>query len=185
LEAAYPRIEIWESWTEAPLFDGIPDALAWGHKDNHEILFWLEVDSGHSSRRVMERNYFRRLQNAYLHAKRLGIPIVFCIMGPPWVVECFSQCIPPLPPSLAVIGQDWWAFGELPVYEFQMWHSGIGKQNKYPSEKKLPFDPNQYPPKPKGEKTSKLSKPKSTKPRYAKGFDDDGNWYLSSSEREE
>ena len=130
LKTAYPRIEIWESWTELPMFDGIPDALAWGYTGKHEILFWLEVDSGHSSRRVMERNYFRRLQNAIRHIEKLGIPIVFCIMGPPWVVEFFPVCIPTLPPYLAVIGQDWRAFGDLPVYEFQMWNSGIQGRKK-------------------------------------------------------
>ena len=185
LEAAYPRIEIWESWTEAPLFDGIPDALAWGYKDQREMLFWLEVDSGHSSRKVMERNYSRRLQNAYLHAKRLGIPIVFCIMGPPWVVEFFPVCIPTLPPNLAVIGQDWRAFGDLPVYEFQRWNSGIQGRKKCSFENKLPFDPNQYPPKPKRERTSKVSKPKSVKPKYSKGFDDADRCYSGNAEREE
>lgn len=93
LEAAYPRVEIWESWTESPLFDGISDALAWGYKDKREMLFWLEVDSGHSSEKVMRRNYSRRLQNAYHHTKRVGIPIAFCIMGPPWVVRSFPLCI--------------------------------------------------------------------------------------------
>lgn len=185
LEAAYPSVEVLESWTEVPLFDGIPDALAWGRKGEYEILFWLEVDSGHSSEKVMKHNYFRRLQNAYLHAKRLGIPIVFCIMGPPWVVESFSRSIPPLPPSLAVIGQDWRAFGELPVYEFQSWNSRIAKRNNRPSEKNLPFDPNQYPPQPKKDRTSKRSKPKSTKPKYSKGFDDAERWYRSRSEGEE
>ncbi|MBK8783952.1 MAG: hypothetical protein IPO22_19670, partial [Anaerolineales bacterium] len=73
LEAAYPNVEILESWTEAPLFYGIPDALAWGRKGEHEILFWLEVDSGHSSKKVMRRNYSRRLQNAYQHANRMRI----------------------------------------------------------------------------------------------------------------
>ena len=185
LEEAYPRVEVLESWTEVPLFYGIPDALAWGRKGEYEILFWLEVDSGHSSRRVMERNYFRRLQNAYLHTKRLGIPIVFCIMGPPWAVESFSHCIPALPPSLAVIGQDWRMFGDLPVYEFQRWNSGIQDRKKRPSENQLPFDPNQYPPKPKKDRTSKQSKPKSTKPKYSKGFDDADRGYRSRSEGEE
>lgn len=184
LEAAYPRVEIWESWTESPLFDGIPDALAWGYKDKREMLFWLEVDSGHSSEKVMKRNYSRRLQNAYVHAKRLGIPIVFCILGLPWVVRYFPQCISPLPPSLAVIGQDWRAFGKLPIYEFGRWNSQLEARKKYPTEKPLPFDPSQYPPKPK-EKKGLPIKPKSTKPRYSKGFDDTDRWYRSRSEGEE
>ncbi len=183
LEAAYPNIEIWESWTEMPLFYGIPDALVWGHKGEHEILFWLEVDSGHSSEKVMKRNYFHRIQNAYHHAKRMGIPIVFCIMGPPWVVNFFPQCIPPLPPNLAVIGQDWRTFGRLPVYEFGSWVSGIESRKKYPTEKPIPFDPGRYPSKPKEKALTK--KLKSTKPKYSKGFEDADRHYRGSSEQEE
>jgi hypothetical protein len=185
LEVAYPSIEIWESWTEVPLFEGIPDALAWGHTGKREILFWLEVDSGHSSRRIMKRNYSCRLKNAYQHAKEWGIPIVFCIMGPPWVVEFFPYCIATYYPNLAVIGQDWRVFGELPLYEVGRWISGIEKRNNHRSERKLPFEPNQYPPKPKRERTSKMSKPKSTKPKYSKEFDDADGWHPSHCEREE
>ncbi len=185
LEKAYPNIEIWECWTEAPLFDGIPDALAWGRKGEYEILFWLEVDSGHSSEKVMRCNYSRRFQNAYQHAKRLGISIVFCVMGPPWVVRFFPSCIPYLYPNLALIGQDWRAFGKLPICEFGSWMSGIDDRKKNPTENTLPFDPKQYPPKPKEEKKGVPAKPKSTKPRYSKGFTDEGWWYRGNSERDE
>lgn len=185
LEAAHPNIEILESWTEAPLFYGIPDALIWGRKGEHEILFWLEVDSGHSSKKVMRRNYSHRFQNAYQHAKRLGISIVFCIMGPPWVVRFFPSCIPYLYPNMAIIGQDWRAFGKLPFYETGRWFSGIDNRKKYPTENTLPFDPSKYPPKPKKEKKGIPTKPKSAQPKYSKGFDDADWWYRGSSEREE
>ncbi len=185
LEAANPNVEILESWTETPLFYGIPDALIWGRKSGQEILFWLEVDSGHSSKKVMRRNYSHRFQNAYQHAKRLGISIVFCIMGPPWVVRFFPSCIPYLYPNMAVIGQDWRAFGKLPFYETGGWFSGIKDREKYPTENTLPFDPSQYPPKPKKEKKGVPAKPKSTKPKYSKGFAEEDWWYRGSSEREE
>ncbi len=185
LEVAYPSIEIWESWTEVPLFDGIPDALAWGHTGKREILFWLEVDSGHSSRRIMKRNYSRRLKNAYLHAKEWGIPIVFCIMGPPWVVEFFPYCIATYYPNLAMIGQDWREFGKLPMYEFGRWNYGTEKRYKNPSGGILPFDPKQYPGKLKREKKTKLPKLKSTKPKFTKGYDDADRWYRRHSEGEE
>jgi len=188
LEKAYPTLEIWESWTEVPLFYGIPDALVWGYKDKREMLFWLEVDSGHSSKKVMRRNYSRRLQNAYLHAKRLGIPIVFCIMGPPWVVDAFGWCIPATSPWVAIIGHDWRDFGRLPVYEFGRWNEDLSWSRYYlstRSPKELPFDPEQYPSKPKEEKKVKPTKPKSIKPRYSKGLDDAERWYRSSSEQEE
>lgn len=183
LESEYPSIEILESWTEVPLFYGIPDSLAWGCKGEHEILFWLEVDSGHSSKKVMRLNYFRRLQNAYHHAKGMGIPIVFCIMGPPWVVNFFPQCIPRLPQNLAVIGQDWRAFGRLPVYEFGRWVSGIESCKKYPTGKTIPFDPSQY--LLKSKKKTLPKRPKSTKPKYSKGFEDADWLHRGSSEREE
>jgi hypothetical protein len=69
LEAAYPGIAIWECWKKVPLQKGIPDALAWGKHRGRELLFWLEVDRGHSSREIMHRNYRDRVWTAYLHAK--------------------------------------------------------------------------------------------------------------------
>jgi len=187
LESAYPFVEIWESWTEAPVCDGIPDALAWGYADKREILFWLEVDSGHSSRKVMKENYTRRLRLAYSHAREWGIPIVFCILGPPWVVECFPYCIPPLDPKVAVIGHDWREFGRLPVYEFGRWLCDLEATRRWRNSrpgKALPFDPIQYPPKPKVEKASKPPKPKSNKPRYSNpsAYDNVRSWRRDRSE---
>jgi len=188
LEATYPAVDIWECWTEVPVHYGIPDALAWGHTGRHEILFWLEVDSGHSSKKTMMTNYGRRLESAYFHAKEWGIPIVFCIMGPPWVVEYFPQCIPVLYPNLALIGHDWRDFGALPVYEFGRWHEDLDHTQycrKADSSELLPFDPKQYPPKPKEEKKDRPSKPESTKPQFSKGHEDADRWYRSRSEGEE
>ncbi|MBI2757219.1 MAG: hypothetical protein HYX49_00910 [Chloroflexi bacterium] len=188
LENAYRGIEIWESWTEVSVRYGIPDALAWGIYHGREMLFWLEVDSGHSSRKVMERNYRRRLYDAYLHAKEWGIQIVFCIMGPPWVVEEFRFCIPHLFPNLAMIGHDWREFGKLPVYEIGRWQEdleGTQFRRMKRSEGKLSFDPKQYPAKPK-EKRIKLPKPKSIKPRFRiESLDDDYDGYQGWAEREE
>jgi DNA-binding transcriptional ArsR family regulator len=184
LEAAYPWIEIWECWTEIPVHYGIPDALAWGHTGKHEILFWLEVDSGHSSKEIMHRNYHHRIWTAYDHAKEWGIPIVFCLMGPPWVVKEFPRCIPRLLPNLAMIGHDWSDFGRLPVYEFSEWHEDLSwtqHQRNHNSSEGLPFDPKQYPLQPK-QKILKLSKPKSTKPRFSKDSEDGG--YRPSGEFE-
>jgi len=49
----------------------------------------------------------------------------------------------------------------------------------------LPFDPKQYPPKPKEEKKDRPSKPESTKPQFSKGHEDADRWYRSRSEGEE
>ena len=175
LESAYPGIEIWESWTEVPLQKGIPDALAWGRHRGRELIFWLEVDSGHSSKEIMERNYRGRVWNAYDHAKGCGIPIVFCLMGPPWVVEEFPFCIKRTLPNLAMIGHDWREFGILPDYEVGLWHEDLYqtqcRRDETPSQE-LSFDPKQYPPKPK-KTIPKQPKLKSTKPRFSKDSEDD------------
>lgn len=170
LETAYTSIDIWECWTEVSVHYGIPDALAWGTHYGRETLFWLEVDSGHSSRETISRNYVRRLETAYFHAKEWSIPIVFCIMGPPWVVEHFPQCIPVLYPNLALIGHDWREFGELPMYEIGRWHEdlkGTRRRQTSRSNGELLFDPMKYPPKPKKE-TPKSKKPKSNKIKLSK-----------------
>lgn len=188
LEKAYSNIEIWDCWTEVPVRYGIPDALAWGRHGDRETLFWLEVDSGHSSRRTMEANYRRRLQLAYTHADEWRIPIVFCIMGSPWVVDAFRWCIPLIPRTVAVIGHDWRDFGNLPMYQLGEWREDLKWSRHLRAEKsggELPFDPKQYPPKPK-QKALKHRKPKSTKPRYFKGSsDDDYIWKRRWSEGEE
>ena len=188
LKTAYNEIEIWDCWTEVPVRYGIPDALAWGTHGGRETLFWLEVDSGHSSTRTMEVNYSRRLQLAYTHADEWRIPIVFCIMGSPWVVDAFRWCIPPVPRTVAVIGHDWRDFGSLPMYQPGEWREDL-KSSRHLRAKKtggeLPFEPKQYPPKPK-KKTPKQRKPKSTKPRFSKGSsDDDWGWRRRWSEGEE
>lgn len=169
LESAYPSVEIWECWTEVSLHYGIPDALAWGQRNKREYLFWLEVDSGHSSTKIIHTNYERRLRLAYSHSKDWGIPIIFCIMGPPWVVNEFRWCIPILYPNLAIIGHDWRDFGRLPVYEFGQWNQDLSETDHWQkgrSDKKLTFDPKQYPPKPKTNKVFKQIKQKTNKPRF-------------------
>jgi hypothetical protein len=169
LEKAYPMIEIWDCWTEVPVRDGIPDALAWGTHYGYETLFWLEVDSGHSSRKTMEVNYGRRLRRVCAHAYEWDVPIVFCIMGPPWVVDDFRWCIPEINSWVAVIGHDWRDFGKLPFYEFNRWHEDLKESQRVRERRasiELPFDPKQYPTKSKKGPLKPL-KPKSTKPRFA------------------
>lgn len=186
LEAAYPGIEIWESWTEVPLQKGIPDALAWGQHRGREILFWLEVDSGHSSKEIMERNYRGRVWNAYDHAKEWGLPIVFCVMGPPWVVDEFPFCVSPAPPNLAMIGHDWREFGRLPDYEVGLWREDLYQSQRRREEnpgKELSFDPSQYPPRPK-KRIPKQLKPKSTKARFSKALESDNYQPSGEFERE-
>lgn len=188
LEKAYPTIEIWDCWTEVPVKYGIPDALAWGTHYGRETLFWLEVDTGHSSTKTIEANYRRRLLLAYDHAEKWKIPIVFCIMGQSWMVKRFAWSIPRISPWVAVIGHDWRDFGRLPTYDFGWWREDLSSSQHYlsvRSQEELPFDPNQYPRKPKKEKIIKPSKPKSSKPRFSTGEEYDDWWTGSRLEAEE
>ncbi len=186
LEQAYPDIEIWESWTEVPLQRGIPDALAWGTHQGKEMLFWLEVDSGKSSGKTMQRIYSGRIAQACRHAVAWNLPIVFCIMGPGWVVRHFRRYDYSKFTPIALIGHEWRNFGALPPYAMGEWHDDLLSDRLFrASTSKLPFDPNQYPPKPKKEKVIKSPKMKSTKPRFSTSENDDGNWYGDRSEAEE
>lgn len=188
LETAYPSIEIWDCWTEVPVRYGIPDALAWGTHNGQETLFWLEVDSGHSSRKTMEKNYSRRLQLASSHAFYWRTPIVFCILGQPWVVENFGWCIPKMSPRVAIIGHDWREFGILPEYEFGRWNEDLNwSRHRLESKRggELSFDPKQYPAGKKREKSVRHPKPKSTKPKFSTGSEDADSWYVERSERDE
>ena len=186
LEKAYPDIKIWESWTEVPLQRGIPDALAWGTHEGKEMLFWLEVDSGKSSGKTMQRIYSGRIAQACRHAVAWNLPIVFCIMGPGWVVRHFRRYDYSKFTPIAVIGHDWRDFGALPLYAMGEWRDDLLPDRVLRASKtKLPFDPKQYPPKPKKEKSIKPPKPKSSKPRFSIGEKDDDMWSGDRSEAEE
>lgn len=186
LEKAYPDIEIWESWTEVPIQRGIPDALAWGTHQGKEMLFWLEVDSGKSSGKTMQRIYSGRIAQACRHAVAWNLPIIFCIMGPGWVVRHFRRYDYSKFTPIALIGHDWRDFGGLPLYAMGEWRDDLLQDRElHVSTKKLPFDPSQYPPKPKKEKGIKPPKPKSSKPRFSIGEKDDDTWSGDRSEAEE
>lgn len=179
LEKAYRKVEIWECWTEVPVHYGIPDALAWGTHHGCEMLFWLEVDTGHNSRKVMERNYGRRLYDAHVHSRKWGIPIVFCLVSLPWVVKHFIGHIACSYPNLSVIGQDWRSFGMLPEYEMGGIHHGLWitrDPKRFKNRSGLPFDPGQYPSKPK-KKEERMVKVGSNKPRFQDpSWIDDHEW---------
>lgn len=186
LEKAYPDIQIWESWTEVPLQRGIPDALAWGTHQGKEMLFWLEVDSGKSSGKTMQRIYSGRIAQACRHAVAWNLPIIFCIMGPGWVVRHFRKYDYSKFTPIALIGHDWRDFGGLPQYAMGEWRDDFLQNHAlHVSKKKLPFNPSQYPPKPKKEKVIKPPKPKSSKPKFSIGETDDDTWSGDRSEGEE
>ncbi len=169
LEAAYPMVEIWECWTEVSLHYGIPDALAWGMYNNREMIFWLEVDSGHTSGKIMGRNYLKRLKNANSFSRKWGLPIVFCILSKPWVIKEIAGYIKGDFPTLAIIGHDWRHFGQLPTLEFGSWNQDLTSSEywlRHRTEGPLPFDPTKYPSKLKKMKIASPPKEKSNKPRF-------------------
>jgi hypothetical protein len=192
LEAAYPHVEIWESWTEVFLQRGIPDGLAWGQAGGKEILFWLEVDSGHSARRVMGKRYLDRMDLAIQHAKDWQIKVVFCIMGPFWVVDTFALHLhsDQWDRRIAMIGHDWRVFGKLPTYEFGCWRDDLDEtrdwlEHRSSHSRGLSFDPAKYPRKSKKQEKPKKPKVKSNKPRYISPNyeDDDIPWERDPNDR--
>jgi hypothetical protein len=191
LEAAYPHVQIWESWTEVLLQRGIPDALAWGQAGGEEILFWLEVDSGHSAKRVMGKRYLDRLDLAIQHAKNWNTRVVFCVMAPFWVVDTFALHLhnDRWDQRIAVIGHDWRVFGKLPAYEFGRWRDDLNETRDWLEHRSrhsqgLSFDPTQYPRKSKKLEKPKKPKIKSNKPRYVSpNYDDEIPWQRDPNDR--
>jgi hypothetical protein len=181
LEKAYPDIEIWECWTEVPVQRGIPDALAWGRHNGREMLFWLEVDTGHTSRKKMKKIYSQRIQLAGRHAYTWAIPIVFCIMGPRWVVTSICDLRLDIASRLAILAHEWWNVGRLPMYRMgEMTHDLLysGGWHQRRCSEGLAFDPQKYSRKAK-EKEFKRSNPKSTKPKFRSPHyvEDQDGWY--------
>ena len=95
-----------------------PDALAWGRLDGWETLFWMEVESGHSSREVLWRKLSRRLNQAYAYTQSLNVRLVFVLLAMPWVQEAARHVLTGVPDTMAVVTGDWKDFGRLPVVEW-------------------------------------------------------------------
>jgi len=119
LEKAFPsNLEIWGCWTEFAMHPGYPDALACGSWQGQEILFWLEVETGNTSRKRLRTSFEARFSRIEQHARRLKIPIVFAVLSLPWVLRAVVPIFTSIPPHIAVIIEDWRNFGELPLPKF-------------------------------------------------------------------
>jgi hypothetical protein len=120
LRKAWPHAEIWAGWSEVSIkgLDATPDALAWGRLDGSETLFWLEVESGHSSREVIQKKLSRRLSQASAYTESMKIRLVFVLLAMPWVQEAARAALTNIPNTVAVVTGDWLKFGELPVVEW-------------------------------------------------------------------
>ena len=115
--------EIYAGWTEAKIMGTKvrPDGLCWGKYDGLETLFWLEVESGHSSRTDIQDKLYSRMRAATYYSAEMKVNLVFCVLGMPWVRQAASLAFAGLlRPWTAVIIADWQQFGVLPLPRWGM-----------------------------------------------------------------
>ena len=118
LRKAYPHANIFTGWSEVgiPNTRAHPDALAWGKMDGVETLFWLEVESGDSSRRLILEKTESRWWKATGYSEAVGVNLVFALLGMPWVRDAALPAFSDVPPHTAVVLAGWKKsnFGQLP-----------------------------------------------------------------------
>jgi hypothetical protein len=115
LRRAWPQAEVWAGWSEVAFGRLRPDALAWGRLDGQEVLFWLEVESGHASREELQRKTLHRFNQALVYARSFPVRLVFVLLGLPWVLRSAVTVFRNLPIDAIVVLEDWKSFGFLPV----------------------------------------------------------------------
>ncbi len=116
------------------------DALAWGTYDEHETLFWLEVEGGTTSARRIRERIARRFAVAEAWVREQGLALIFVVLGRPWAVRAAAGGLRPR--HAAVLLAAWTAFGELPRPTFgaiQEHHSLRHRRDKPPSPPSLPL----------------------------------------------
>jgi hypothetical protein len=119
-------MELWDCWTEIYLKPGgYPDALAWGRYNGEEMLFWLEVDTGHMGYITMIRKYQHRWQNAAQYAKMVGLRIIFVLLAPPWVANRSRDAFIGLPVHLAAITHEWGILVRSPIQNLARGFRGL------------------------------------------------------------
>ena len=115
---ALPHANIYAGWSEVgiPGLKANPDALAWGKILGVETLFWLEVESGKSSRDLILDKTSTRWLKATGYAEAVGVQLVFVFLAMPWVREAARLAFIDVPKTCAVIVADWSRqnFGKLP-----------------------------------------------------------------------
>jgi len=118
LKKALPHATIYAGWNEVgvPGLGANPDSLAWGEMNGVETLFWMEVESGKSSRQLILDKTVSRWQKATTYAEYLDIHLVFVFLGRSWVRSAARMAFMAVPESCAVVVADWSAknFGQLP-----------------------------------------------------------------------
>jgi hypothetical protein len=118
LQKAFPHANIYAGWSEVGIsaLRSNPDALAWGRMHGVETLFWLEVESGKSSRKLILDKTVTRWLKATGYARAVGVHLVFVFLAMPWVREAARLAFTDVPPHSAVVVADWSRsnFGQLP-----------------------------------------------------------------------
>jgi len=112
--------EAWGGWSEPRLLGGRrhPDALSWGILDGKETLFWLEVESGHKSTKILMKQMFRRMNTALVYARGHHLPLVFTLAGPPWVLRAARVALGTVPVDAAVLLLPWSRVSYIPYPVF-------------------------------------------------------------------
>jgi hypothetical protein len=95
--------------------------------DGGEVLFWLEVESGHASRELIRKKLARRLARASIYAENLKVRLVFVLLAMPWVQEAARSALAGITSNVALISGDWKEFGKLPVIEWGKIRLGIDR----------------------------------------------------------
>lgn len=115
---ALPHAEVYAGWSEVgiPGLKANPDGLAWGKIDGFETLFWLEVESGHSSKNLILDKTTIRWLKAMGYADAVSLHLVFVFLAMPWVRDAARLAFLDAPKTCAVIISDWSRqnFGKLP-----------------------------------------------------------------------
>jgi hypothetical protein len=118
VKKALPHANIYAGWSEVgiPGLRANPDSLAWGNINGVETLFWMEVESGKSSRQLILDKTITRWRKAVAYADYVGVHLVFAFLGMPWVRNAARLAFIDVPKSCAVTVADWSKenFGQLP-----------------------------------------------------------------------
>jgi hypothetical protein len=118
VKKALPHANIYAGWSEVgiPGLRANPDSLAWGEINGMETLFWMEVESGKSSRQLILDKTITRWRKAVTYADYVGVHLVFAFLGMPWVRNAARLAFMDVPKPCAVVVADWSKdnFGHLP-----------------------------------------------------------------------
>jgi len=118
VKKALPHANIYAGWSEVsiPGARANPDSLAWGDINGVETLFWMEVESGKSSRQLILDKTITRWRKAVTYTNYVGVHLVFVFLGMPWVRNAARLVFMDVPKSCAVVVADWSKenFGQLP-----------------------------------------------------------------------